>query len=80
MGSPMTQNLINAGCDVAVWNRTESKCNPPLSRWVQSKAATNKNALTRQPSSISHLNLDTGLTGCDDNDESDMKNQGGEVG
>ncbi|XP_058218792.1 uncharacterized protein LOC131329594 isoform X1 [Rhododendron vialii] len=35
MGSPMTQNLINAGCDVAVWNRTESKCNPPLSRWVQ---------------------------------------------
>ncbi|GLT75590.1 hypothetical protein SLA2020_473010 [Shorea laevis] len=26
MGSPMAQNLIKAGCDVTVWNRTKSKC------------------------------------------------------
>ncbi|KAJ4838445.1 Glyoxylate/succinic semialdehyde reductase 2, chloroplastic [Turnera subulata] len=28
MGSPMAINLINAGCDVTVWNRTKSKCDP----------------------------------------------------
>ncbi|KAK9078361.1 hypothetical protein SSX86_002418 [Deinandra increscens subsp. villosa] len=28
MGSPMAQNLIKAGCDVTVWNRTKSKCDP----------------------------------------------------
>ncbi|XP_010498138.1 PREDICTED: glyoxylate/succinic semialdehyde reductase 2, chloroplastic-like [Camelina sativa] len=28
MGSPMAQNLITAGCDVTVWNRTQSKCDP----------------------------------------------------
>ncbi|KAF3324552.1 glyoxylate/succinic semialdehyde reductase 2 [Carex littledalei] len=27
MGSPMALNLIKAGCDVTVWNRTKSKCN-----------------------------------------------------
>ncbi|GKV09961.1 hypothetical protein SLEP1_g21394 [Rubroshorea leprosula] len=26
MGSPMAQNLIKAGSDVTVWNRTKSKC------------------------------------------------------
>lgn len=26
MGSPMAHNLIKAGCDVTVWNRTTSKC------------------------------------------------------
>ncbi|XP_057826987.1 glyoxylate/succinic semialdehyde reductase 2, chloroplastic isoform X1 [Cryptomeria japonica] len=26
MGSPMARNLIKAGCDVTVWNRTASKC------------------------------------------------------
>ncbi|XP_072952770.1 glyoxylate/succinic semialdehyde reductase 2, chloroplastic [Typha angustifolia] len=26
MGSPMALNLIKAGCDVTVWNRTKSKC------------------------------------------------------
>ncbi|XP_007024478.2 PREDICTED: glyoxylate/succinic semialdehyde reductase 2, chloroplastic isoform X2 [Theobroma cacao] len=31
MGSPMAQNLIKAGCDVTVWNRTKSKCDPFIS-------------------------------------------------
>uniref|UniRef100_A0A0D9YAS2 6-phosphogluconate dehydrogenase NADP-binding domain-containing protein n=1 Tax=Oryza glumipatula TaxID=40148 RepID=A0A0D9YAS2_9ORYZ len=31
MGAPMASNLINAGCDVTVWNRTRSKCDPLLS-------------------------------------------------
>ncbi|XP_021716469.1 glyoxylate/succinic semialdehyde reductase 2, chloroplastic-like [Chenopodium quinoa] len=31
MGSPMAQNLIKAGCDVTVWNRTKSKCDPLIS-------------------------------------------------
>lgn len=26
MGSPMALNLLKAGCDVTVWNRTKSKC------------------------------------------------------
>ncbi|ERM93969.1 hypothetical protein AMTRI_Chr05g60460 [Amborella trichopoda] len=28
MGSPMAQNLIKAGCNVTIWNRTKSKCDP----------------------------------------------------
>ncbi|KVH92925.1 3-hydroxyisobutyrate dehydrogenase-related, conserved site-containing protein, partial [Cynara cardunculus var. scolymus] len=28
MGSPMAHNLLKAGCDVTVWNRTKSKCDP----------------------------------------------------
>ncbi|CAN4086956.1 unnamed protein product [Withania somnifera] len=31
MGTPMAQNLIKAGCDVTVWNRTKSKCEPLIS-------------------------------------------------
>ncbi|KAK6911910.1 6-phosphogluconate dehydrogenase, NADP-binding [Dillenia turbinata] len=31
MGTPMAQNLIKAGCDVTVWNRTKSKCDPLIS-------------------------------------------------
>ncbi|XP_065866872.1 glyoxylate/succinic semialdehyde reductase 2, chloroplastic [Euphorbia lathyris] len=31
MGSPMAQNLIKVGCDVTVWNRTKSKCDPLIS-------------------------------------------------
>ncbi|GMH03765.1 hypothetical protein Nepgr_005604 [Nepenthes gracilis] len=31
MGYPMAQNLIKAGCDVTVWNRTKSKCDPLIS-------------------------------------------------
>ncbi|XP_021293983.1 glyoxylate/succinic semialdehyde reductase 2, chloroplastic [Herrania umbratica] len=31
MGSPMAQNLIKAGCDVTVWNRTKNKCDPLIS-------------------------------------------------
>ncbi|KAF5177373.1 Glyoxylate/succinic semialdehyde reductase 2 protein [Thalictrum thalictroides] len=31
MGSPMAQNLIKAGCDVTVWNRTKRKCDPLIS-------------------------------------------------
>ncbi|KAF0916270.1 hypothetical protein E2562_005886 [Oryza meyeriana var. granulata] len=30
MGAPMASNLIKAGCDVTVWNRTKSKCDPLL--------------------------------------------------
>ncbi|GAV90833.1 NAP domain-containing protein/NAD_binding_2 domain-containing protein [Cephalotus follicularis] len=28
MGAPMAENLLKAGCDVTVWNRTKSKCDP----------------------------------------------------
>ncbi|KAL5728743.1 glyoxylate reductase (NADP(+)) [Ranunculus cassubicifolius] len=31
MGSPMAHNLLKSGCDVTVWNRTESKCDPLIS-------------------------------------------------
>ncbi|KAM7254586.1 hypothetical protein ACFE04_003966 [Oxalis oulophora] len=31
MGIPMAQNLIKAGCDVTVWNRTKSKCDTLIS-------------------------------------------------
>ncbi|KAM0928879.1 hypothetical protein ACQ4PT_001940 [Festuca glaucescens] len=31
MGAPMASNLIKAGYDVTVWNRTKSKCDPLLS-------------------------------------------------
>ncbi|KAK1265216.1 hypothetical protein QJS04_geneDACA017893 [Acorus gramineus] len=31
MGLPMAQNLIKAGCDVTVWNRTKSKCDHLIS-------------------------------------------------
>ncbi|XP_048550881.1 glyoxylate/succinic semialdehyde reductase 2, chloroplastic isoform X2 [Triticum urartu] len=31
MGAPMASNLIKAGCDITVWNRTKSKCDPLLS-------------------------------------------------
>ncbi|KAJ8553261.1 hypothetical protein K7X08_023939 [Anisodus acutangulus] len=31
MGTPMAQNLIKAGRDVTVWNRTKSKCEPLIS-------------------------------------------------
>ncbi|KAK9102572.1 hypothetical protein Sjap_019826 [Stephania japonica] len=39
MGSPMAQNLIKAGCDVTVWNRTKSKCDPLLSLGAKYKAS-----------------------------------------
>ncbi|KAJ0008420.1 hypothetical protein Pint_28923 [Pistacia integerrima] len=35
MGSPMAQNLVKAGCDVTVWNRTKSKCDPLISLGAQ---------------------------------------------
>ncbi|MED6118749.1 Glyoxylate/succinic semialdehyde reductase 2, chloroplastic [Stylosanthes scabra] len=31
MGSPMAQNLLKAGVDLTVWNRTKSKCEPLIS-------------------------------------------------
>ncbi|KAL9463796.1 hypothetical protein AB3S75_001575 [Citrus x aurantiifolia] len=31
MGTPMARNLLKAGCDVTVWNRTKSKCDPLIS-------------------------------------------------
>ncbi|KAF7125009.1 hypothetical protein RHSIM_Rhsim12G0207300 [Rhododendron simsii] len=39
MGSPMAQNLIKAGCDVTVWNRTESKCSPLISLGAKYKSS-----------------------------------------
>ncbi|KAL0396997.1 UNVERIFIED_CONTAM: Glyoxylate/succinic semialdehyde reductase 2, chloroplastic [Sesamum calycinum] len=39
MGSPMAQNLIKAGCDVTVWNRTKSKCDPLISLGAKYKSS-----------------------------------------
>lgn len=39
MGSPMAQNLIKAGCDITVWNRTESKCGPLISLGAKYKSS-----------------------------------------
>lgn len=39
MGSPMAHNLLKAGCDVTVWNRTKSKCDPLLSIGAKYKAS-----------------------------------------
>ncbi|XP_015890669.3 glyoxylate/succinic semialdehyde reductase 2, chloroplastic isoform X1 [Ziziphus jujuba] len=38
MGFPMAQNLIKAGCDVTVWNRTKSKCEPLISLGAKYKS------------------------------------------
>ncbi|KAL3639769.1 Glyoxylate/succinic semialdehyde reductase 2, chloroplastic [Castilleja foliolosa] len=39
MGSPMAQNLIKSGCDVTVWNRTKSKCDPLVSLGAKYKSS-----------------------------------------
>lgn len=39
MGSPMAQNLIKAGCNVTVWNRTKSKCDPLVSMGAKYEAS-----------------------------------------
>ncbi|KAF3450594.1 hypothetical protein FNV43_RR06683 [Rhamnella rubrinervis] len=39
MGSPMAQNLLKAGCDVTVWNRTKSKCDPLISLGAEYKSS-----------------------------------------
>lgn len=39
MGSPMAQNLIKAGCDVTVWNRTKSKCDHLISMGAKYKSS-----------------------------------------
>ncbi|THF96456.1 hypothetical protein TEA_020643 [Camellia sinensis var. sinensis] len=39
MGSPMAQNLIKAGCNVTVWNRTKSKCDPLISLGAKYKSS-----------------------------------------
>lgn len=39
MGNPMAQNLIKAGCDVTVWNRTKSKCEPLISLGAKYKSS-----------------------------------------
>ncbi|OVA08425.1 6-phosphogluconate dehydrogenase [Macleaya cordata] len=39
MGSPMAQNLLRAGCDVTVWNRTKSKCDPLISLGAKYKTS-----------------------------------------
>ncbi|CAI8611763.1 unnamed protein product [Vicia faba] len=39
MGSPMAQNLIKAGVDRTVWNRTKSKCDPLISLGAKYKSS-----------------------------------------
>ncbi|XP_061371071.1 glyoxylate/succinic semialdehyde reductase 2, chloroplastic [Gastrolobium bilobum] len=39
MGSPMAQNLIKAGIDLTVWNRTKSKCDPLISLGAKYKSS-----------------------------------------
>ncbi|KAG5605535.1 hypothetical protein H5410_027027 [Solanum commersonii] len=39
MGNPMAQNLIKAGCDVTVWNRTKRKCEPIISLGAKYKSS-----------------------------------------
>ncbi|XP_042507195.1 glyoxylate/succinic semialdehyde reductase 2, chloroplastic [Macadamia integrifolia] len=39
MGSPMAQNLIKAGWDITVWNRTKSKCDPLISLGAKYKSS-----------------------------------------
>ncbi|XP_031474114.1 glyoxylate/succinic semialdehyde reductase 2, chloroplastic [Nymphaea colorata] len=39
MGSPMAKNLINAGCDVTVWNRTKGKCDQLLDLGARYKSS-----------------------------------------
>ncbi|KAL5057056.1 hypothetical protein RYX36_028660 [Vicia faba] len=39
MGSPMALNLINAGVDLTVWNRTKSKCDPLISLGAKYKSS-----------------------------------------
>lgn len=39
MGSPMAQNLIKSGCDVTVWNRTKSKCDPLIDLGAKYKSS-----------------------------------------
>uniref|UniRef100_A0A7N0TY41 Glyoxylate/succinic semialdehyde reductase 2, chloroplastic n=1 Tax=Kalanchoe fedtschenkoi TaxID=63787 RepID=A0A7N0TY41_KALFE len=38
MGTPMATNLLKAGCDVTVWNRTKSKCDPLISLGAKYKS------------------------------------------
>lgn len=44
MGVPMSINLVNAGHDVTVWNRTASKCDEPVTAGAK-KAATIQEAV-----------------------------------
>ncbi|XP_059458678.1 glyoxylate/succinic semialdehyde reductase 2, chloroplastic [Corylus avellana] len=46
MGSPMAQNLIKAGCDVTVWNRTKSKCDPLISLGAKYKSSPQEVAVS----------------------------------
>ncbi|KAK4780330.1 hypothetical protein SAY87_016436 [Trapa incisa] len=39
MGTPMTHNLIKAGCNITVWNRTKSRCDPLISLGAKYKAS-----------------------------------------
>ncbi|HBU11499.1 MAG TPA: hypothetical protein DEB31_01830, partial [Clostridiales bacterium] len=44
MGTPMSINLVNAGHDVTVWNRTASKCDEAVKAGAK-KAAAIKDAV-----------------------------------
>lgn len=46
MGSPMAHNLIKAGCDVTVWNRTRSKCESLLNIGAKYGSSPENVALT----------------------------------
>ncbi|KAJ0985483.1 hypothetical protein J5N97_003839 [Dioscorea zingiberensis] len=39
MGTPMALNLIKAGCDVTVWNRTKSKCDQLINQGAKYQAS-----------------------------------------
>ncbi|XP_039115554.1 glyoxylate/succinic semialdehyde reductase 2, chloroplastic [Dioscorea cayenensis subsp. rotundata] len=39
MGTPMALNLIKAGCDVTVWNRTKSKCDHLINQGAKYQAS-----------------------------------------
>ncbi|KAG0459496.1 hypothetical protein HPP92_022624 [Vanilla planifolia] len=39
MGSPMALNLLRSGCDITVWNRTKSKCDPLISLGAKYEAS-----------------------------------------
>ncbi|KAG2728781.1 hypothetical protein I3760_01G220300 [Carya illinoinensis] len=46
MGSPMAQNLLKAGCDVTIWNRTKSKCDSLISLGAKYKSTPQEVAIS----------------------------------
>ena len=55
MGAPMARNLLNAGFEVTVWNRTASKCEPLVSAGAQQ--ADSPEALAAQGPDVICVNV-----------------------